>query len=452
MIKKTLMAAAVASAMVSVGANAAITLSDPSEVNFASELFGTSDILLGASGVNLVYVTDDDIANNASATFTFTLDNGTFGADPALTATGGTATITLTAGGQGSSTATFTVANTGAFAAANSLTLNVPSISGADLSGNGSKANVTLAISGANIVTDAYPTTLTQADTVVATGAPAISVSSGSVAINGIEVTEQVSFVTSTTSSTTDTVIVLDSAVQISSDASALGNDGVTAFALVSDDVVTYSLNGALAENAEICIVPTGETDCDNAIGDATVTTSGASIELTSTEALGLGGTEDLLYIVDGESSIPLTDLSVSVSVAFDSATLGSVNATSNSVTLNSIGLYGLDETGKVNTITNPSSGDATYVRATNSTSSEATVYVQLTAQDGSDLGFGALTSVGAGETVVYTSDDFATASGSETWSGRARATISSDQDLTLVPLIRTNDVLTNQSGSVDVD
>jgi hypothetical protein len=457
MIKKTLMAAAVASAMVSASANAALTLQSTSEVTFANDLFSSSDLILGASGVNLVYQTDAAIAADADATFTFTLDNGTFGANPALTATGGTATITLTAGGQGSSTATFTVANSGAFSAGagNNITLTVPSIAGADLSADESTANVTLAISGVNVVTNAYPVTATQAaaDKAIAKGSPAITTSSTAETLKGVEVSGKTTF-SITTSSTTE-YAVLDNGfdVVVATGATAPKKaDGVNAFELVAADTITYTLSGALAENAEICIVPNGETDCENEKGVSTVTTSGASIVLTSTEALALAGTEDIIYVVDGESNIPLTDFSYAVTAQFDSATLGAVDVDSNSGDLNSLGLYGLIKSATINIITNVSNPDAVYVRATNDTSSEATVYVQLTGQDGSDLGYGALPSIAAGATVVYTSDDFATASGSETWAGRARATINSDTELTLVPLIRTNDVLTNQSGSVDVD
>jgi hypothetical protein len=384
------------------------------------------------------------------------LDNGTFGANPTLVAAGGAAaaTITLTAGGQGSSTATFTVANSGAFIAGNTLTLTVTSLAGPDLSGNGSAAKVSLAVNPTSVVINPYTTEVDQTDgNTIATGSPAISTTSSSATLNGIEVSSQVYFSTSSGSSTSAVKIAggfdIDTSYSgTSSTTNAKDSGGSTDFALDSDDTITFSLSGALAENAEICIVPATEKNCDNEIGTSTVTTSGASIVLSEDDVNSTISSNDIIYVVDGESNIPLTDFSYALTAQFDSALLGSLNASLNSGSLDSMGLYGLTNSDNVNIITRPGAADVTYVRVTNPGSEEATVYVQLTAQDGSDLGFGAMPSIAAGATTVFTSDDFAAASGSETWSGRARATLSSDQSLTTVPLIRTNDVLTNQSGS----
>jgi hypothetical protein len=457
MIKKTLMAAAVASAMVSANTYADLTLQPTTQIAFATELFGTSNVILGGGGVALVYQTDAAIADDASATFTFTLDNGTFGANPALTANGGTMIPTLTAGGQGSSTATFTVANSGAFSAGagNNITLTVPSIAGPDLSGNQSAASVSLVVSNTNVVADAYTTVVTQtaANKKIAIGSPAISSTVSSTTLSGIEVSDQVYFSTASGSSTSAVKIAggfdIDTSYSgTSGSTDAKDSGGSTDFALDSDDTITFSLSGALAENAEICIVPATEKNCDNEIGTSTVTTSGASIVLSEDDVNSTISSNDIIYVVDGESNIPLTDFSYALTAQFDSALLGSLNASLNSGSLDSMGLYGLTNSDNVNIITRPGAADVTYVRVTNPGSEEATVYVQLTAQDGSDLGFAAMPSIAAGATTVYTSDDFAAASGSETWSGRARATLSSDQSLITVPLIRTNDVLTNQSHS----
>jgi hypothetical protein len=450
MIKKTLMAAAVASAMVSANTYADLTLNAPTAISFASELFGTSNVVLD-SGVQLEYEADGPIAADANAIFTFTLDNGTFGANPTLVAAGGAAaaTITLTAGGQGSSTATFTVANSGAFIAGNTLTLTVTSLAGPDLSGNGSAAKVSLAVNPTSVVINPYTTEVDQTDgNTIATGSPAISTTSSSATLNGIEVSSQVYFSTSSGSSTSATVLDDDFSVDVATSAEQ-DDTGGSDFVLDSDDTITYTLSGDLAETAEICIVPDGDTDCDEEVGTSTVTTSGASIVLSKADVVAIdGATHNVIYVVDGESNIPLTDFSYAVTAQFDSSVQGSLNASSNSGSLNSLGLFGLTNSRNVNIITRPGAADVTYVRVTNPGSEEATVYVQLTAQDGSDLGFAAMPSIAAGATTVYTSDDFAAASGSETWSGRARATLSSDQSLTTVPLIRTNDVLTNQSGS----
>lgn len=104
--------------------------------------------------------------------------------------------------------------------------------------------------------------------------------------------------------------------------------------------------------------------------------------------------------------------------------------------------------------ITRPDAVDLTFLRVTNKTSQAGAVFVTLYAQDGSILGTGGSTlidPIGGNETVVLSSADIAAAVGVDTWPGRARAVIEAEvPDIAVMNLVRTNDVLTNQSSVAD--
>jgi len=102
-----------------------------------------------------------------------------------------------------------------------------------------------------------------------------------------------------------------------------------------------------------------------------------------------------------------------------------------------------------INSITNSLNPDLTYVRVTNNSASVALVNIDVTDSDGTDIGTGALAPIQPNATVVYKSKDIETAIGTS-WDGRANAAISATENITVVPLIRTNNVLTNQAGSIN--
>jgi hypothetical protein len=451
MFKKSLLALGVLAASANVMATT--TVSQSGDVDYATEMFGTTGVLNTAV---VTLTVGAAVEAGATANFTYTLSDGVFGADPTLafndTNAGSSVGIAKASGGVGSDTVNFTVVVNTDLDAGDNFDLTLVSIQSATTLGTvDNVVTVTPVVDNTNLVANGFVETVTNLDaanTTVATGKTGLELVATQAAPQ-ILVADQTSF-----SGATADAVDLFSDVDVAGIANVKGLDGATDFDVAAGDTVVLTVSGSVAANSSICLAADGATDCDTPVGTFATTTSGSTITLTGAQVAGLAGTEDIVYEVDGETNIPVGDFSLSAEVTFDNASYNeSVSYTfADESSLSLAGLTQLDEASRINIITKPGAADETFVRVTNNANTETQVYITLRTQGGEEA-FGALGAIAAGETVVYSSDDISTAVGVETWTGRGNAILSAStgtqDDLVIVPLIRTNGVLTNQSGSV---
>jgi len=154
--------------------------------------------------------------------------------------------------------------------------------------------------------------------------------------------------------------------------------------------------------------------------------------------------------VVDGNTIIPEGTVTVSISPKLRDSK-NSVSTNFENTTVANYKKNGDSATAFL--ITKPGAVDVTYLRITNNSSLSGTVRITLYGEDGSTLGTtgASLGTWNANETKVISSQDIADAVGVTTWTGRARAVIDAElSDIVVVNLVRTNDVLTNQSSIQD--
>lgn len=457
MFKKSLLALAV---LGSSSAFAATEVQNAAELTFATELFGTSDVVLSGAGVDVVTNVTDAVSSGAVAEFTYTLTDGTFGANPTLTFTNGAGTgaagISLASGGQGESTVTFTVVVTEVFDGDEVFTLNVPSLAEPTALGTtGGTVAAVLSVENSNIVATGFEETITAAgapantvatNSVIATSTAGVSfTATGIDPMTGVDVDDQTQF--------DGDVLVQDMFSNvIVADTLALGTDGATDLALGANDEVTITITGNFATDSQVCLVADAAVDCTAEIGESTVTANSATITIAGDAAVAAADDADIIYLVDGEATVPTADFGISASVTFNASSYESP-VTYSSDAASTLSLAGLNaQAERINIITKPGAVDETFIRVTNTTDTESVVYITLTTQDGATTVTGQLDSIAANATAVYTSADIATAVGVETWSGRGNAVLLTSApaaDIVVVPLVRTSGVLTNQASSL---
>jgi len=192
-------------------------------------------------------------------------------------------------------------------------------------------------------------------------------------------------------------------------------------------------------------------------VGDDTVTVNSSVATPYVFDLDTVQGNQELnvVYIADTDESTDIQSTSTPATVAakIDQTDVSpTLDSSGNDITgsLSTIGSYTLDNDYRINAITTPNSSEKTIIRITNPTAGNVIVTLDMTNQDGSKLGNADLPNIAPYETVAYSSSDFAELVGVEAWSGRANAVISStSQSLKVVPLLRSNGVLTNQAGVV---
>lgn len=450
MFKRSLLALAVLS---SSSAFATTEVQTATPITFAEELFGTSNAVLSGTGVDQIVDINNAVSSGATATFTYTLNNGTYGANPTLSFTNGGGTgnagVSLTSGGAGSDTVVFTVVTTDVFDGDETFTLNVASLAGTDTLGTvGNTVTTTLTVDNTNIVATPFVETVTYQTNKAADTQLAISDEGMELGITGagatdILVTDQTKFVGGAKNQ------VLFENLSITNANSAEDQTGAADFALAANDAVVITVTGTIAEGASVCLVANGATDCSTTVGTFTTTTSGSTINLTGAQAAGLGGTEDIIYL-NGTNTIPVADFTISGEITYGNTAYAGAVTYTNTATAD-LGISGLTElTDRINIITKPGGGDETFIRVTNNNTGSAEAYINLKLADGTTK-FGYLGSVAGNNTVSYSSQNIADAVGLSTWAGRANATLSFSQaaKMVVVPLLRADGVLTNQSSAL---
>jgi len=187
-------------------------------------------------------------------------------------------------------------------------------------------------------------------------------------------------------------------------------------------------------------------------IGDEVVSTGFSGTRTAFTfELTGISGDADFDVVYTAGSST-LVDMNAATSdITSVKAPNDAATYLSNSKQLSAISttIPGKIQTDTViNSIPNSKNSDQTYIRVTNNSEDVALVSIDVTGIDGTNLGTGDLAAIGPRATVVYKAKDIETAIGTS-WNKRANGVISATENITVVPLIRTSDVLTNQSGFI---
>jgi len=183
-------------------------------------------------------------------------------------------------------------------------------------------------------------------------------------------------------------------------------------------------------------------------VGGVTETVTAALSYSFDVEVLDGPQVFDVSYIADTDAN---TDIKAQPGAAVDVDVNNIDVDLTGASTLSAITAYDLGQTYRLNAITNPTSSDKTIIRITNPSANNVILSLAMTNQDGTKLGSADLPNLAPYATVAYSSSDFAELVGEETWTGRANAVISSTSDsLKIVPLLRSNGVLTNQAGYVD--
>lgn len=460
MLKKSLLAIAI---LGSTSAFGATTVGDANEQLFATELFGTSSIVLGALGADIVTTVSDNVSVGATAEFTYTLTSGTFGANPTLVFSAGTGTgtsnVVRSSGGVNSSSVTFTVEVTAAFDAADqTFTFNTPSIAGADLGTEGNTVAAQLSVTNTNIVATPFDETVVVGDDggtpainddVIVVSAAGLDFTVDGSVVTGIDVNDQTQFDGGGLAQNIFEQVVF-------TDNAEFNETGAANLQLSANDTVTITVtaSGGFATNSEVCLVADATANCDplGTTYSATISGNTATIELPGNTAVANADTDDILYEVDGNETIPTTDFTISSSVTFNSGSYASPTTLTDDSEV-SLTLAGLNKhNGRINIITNANAVDETFIRVTNTAGTESLVYITVTPQDGSTPLTGQLDTIAPNATEVYTSEEIETAVGG-TWSGRANAVLLTSQlenAMVVVPLVRTSDVLTNQAGKLN--
>lgn len=111
-----------------------------------------------------------------------------------------------------------------------------------------------------------------------------------------------------------------------------------------------------------------------------------------------------------------------------------------------SLSFEGVDADGWSSAIPKSSSADMTFIRVTNETPEEVTLFGQGYGQDGEDLGFAEICTLTPHETRVIGSEELEGVFGK--WSGRARVDFMSSGDISVQTMIRSGGILNNMTGS----
>jgi len=229
----------------------------------------------------------------------------------------------------------------------------------------------------------------------------------------------------------------------------AVGVDG-KAYDLGSGDTVTVSVNVDHLDGLSSV-----------SVGDVTNSVKSGAVAAFEFSGADYGSTYNVVLNADSDAETDIKQ-STTNTIGIDFSTeqsgseiqLGAINITDldNAAAddIASVIDFGLENNYNVNVITVPGSSDETYVRFTNRSPSPATVYIDLTGQDGESLGKGYYgDNVEPGATIVLNSNDFLTIAGGTAWDGRANAVISTNVDADVTALLKSGGTLSNMSGEV---
>jgi hypothetical protein len=451
MLKKTLLAAAVASTIAAAPAYAALTQTVSGEITYAAEIFGTgSDATTLVNGATVVLTTGADIATGEKAQVTYTLTGGTFGSavdvsdfSSVFSASGAYTASVLSGGAIGDSAVTIEVTVTSDLAATDTFVLAVDNLQ--DASGLATAGEeVTVATTIALITTggvNQFPSTVaTVTDEAIADSATNLgwTVTDGTNA--SIDINARATFaanqvVLTEGTDTVDSVEVAD--VTFDDSGTAVIADGTTAIAWGADDEITLSLSGKF--NSGDRVILSGDTTIDSGeeftIAGDTATKTIDAADLTNVE---------VYYIPNGTDTLSPATFTLTATSAFDDATYVVQTSSAGATTSYS----GLTENGYALAVPPSSSSDIANIRVLNETAADNIVFAQAYAADGTDLGFEELGTISANATQRWTATDLEGVFG--TWTGRARFEFSTSGDASVQTLIRSGGILNNIGETTD--
>lgn len=473
MMKKTLLAAALAVA--SSSSFAAFTVDVDGGVVFASERFGSNavvaDIAAAGTEVNLE-VTGTAIASGQQGTVTFTLSQGVFSAgdlpvvadlatsDCAGGAAGSGSEITgtpavITAGGaDGDNSVTYGITfGTADLAVGECLTWAVPAVDGLSALGTaGTEVTVTAASAAVGTVDPFNPVptgtaTVASGDTnVVTESAKALSVTftASAAAEADIQLADRTLFEDGT-GTADDAQAILGTVINVN-DGTSVDADGATAADYAAADAITVVVTGEDLSGIDTAYIDVDGSGTLNA-GDYEAALSGNTLTFVVTDATDVGAAVNVVVVADGTNDIGVGDFSATYSVDMDAATDVDFSGAS-AADLVATTYSGLLSHGLALVVTNDTSADPTFIRVTNTTNEEQSFFAQMTTQAGVVSDLVELTALAAKETRVITSAQIVAAFG--TFSGRSNiefsSTAGSADDVIILNLVRTNNVLTNMN------
>ncbi len=448
MFKKNLLASAVAvAAFASFGANAALTQT-ATKVKYATELFGSGSSAVELKGTSTAIVTTNADVDASVGEFTFTLTNGTFGDTVILGdlvfadngAGAGTATTKLLSGGAiGDSAVTFEVtagAGGGKWTSTDALTLTVNNIKGANsLSDDTKKVEIVTTIKVTASGTTTFPGTITVTSKDLAesgAGLTTFKVDDGAVtgSNNEIDIDKRETL--------KNGYAVLADAGVVLAGAGVNDNEGNT-FAFNAKDKLNFKVVGAYNAGDKVCLAADATKLCA-AAGDTAFAIAGGTASLTEAADPATSNGKSVVYVPAGTLALAPATFNTTLDVTWNTATNVAKSDTATLATTFS----GINTGAKAMVVTPKGSADETYIRVTNESGAETTVFAQMYAQDGTDLGFKELAKIAAKATTVYSSADLEAVFGA--WTGRSNLTFSTSAataNVKVVSLIRASNVLT---------
>jgi len=343
----------------------------------------------------------------------------------------GAATVALVAGGTtADSTAQFRVTVTAAMAATDTLTLTYKVANAQTLATIGNAVTLAIALSDTLGIVDTSASvnafTSGQGTTETVTASSAAGTLYIDVATDRINFGGASADVLSATSVNLGTITIADTGTAFKSTGAAGAWAANTAPATITDATLVLTGNFAAALTAP------GSVVLDPAAGaggpyTATLTATTATFTLTGANvaALVAFGATPISYTTDGVTAIEETTPTVALTINWTDATYTDDSAAGT--------LRALANNGTTRYLYNIPSPDNTtavaYVRIINTAATAGKIRGTLTLNDGTAYSGTLATSLAAGNTIVMSSSQVATALGATNWTGRARLTIIGEID-----------------------
>ena len=430
--------------MTSFGASAAVGVITQNavaggEITYSKDLFGTASNAVVLTNGKLVDLDFTAIIAANEAELTYTLTNGSFGEAVKLTDFAGAVkddiTLQIISGGAvGDTSVTLKIVTAVDLTATETLTFAITKLK--DVSALSDKTKKVTAVATIKATKDAgavtFPNVIGDTGTalnieIAGSGdAHSLVVVDGTGTNNGIIDIDKRETLTNGYAELAKVTAAIGGATK--------GIDGAAAFAYDAKDVLNVSVNGTFNTGDKVCLATDPAKLCADSTDTAlTVTGGAASVALTGPAAIAVD--KSLTYVPNGTDTLAPATFTSAASVAWNTAT----NVASTDTGTQSTNFSGLSVGKRVLAIGNKDNAETNYIRVTNDTNTDGSVFAQMFAQDGTDMGFKELGTVKAQATVVYTAATLETLFGA--WTGKARITLSTSKNVLVQPTVRSNGV-----------
>jgi hypothetical protein len=428
MLKKTLIASAIAA--VSFGSVASTVTASGSNVQFATEIFGSNAAELNLETTKAVLVFKSEVGTGAKGKLTFTINGGTFGSDVLVSqfsSDNQNVTIdSISSGGRaGDSSVEVDVTTTGLVAVDNTVTLNVSTLRAPALAASGSDVKLVVGSKSVN-----NPSEGGAFVTATSTNAAAVAKSLDYLALthvkdetdgNGLIDSDDNTKLTAGTFVAAKTTIN-ESGVTLKK---ADGSD------VVSSDFVTTKVTAVGPFN-----------EGDKVSFDSRDLTVNGNIA-TDSVPYAAGADKATVYTPKGEEMLAPSSYSTTVAIQPKTTTWRTVSK----IVVSATNFNGQDKLAAVNAVPNSASSDVMNLNVSNTSGKTLNLFVQTVDAEGNRSGTIQLDPLEAGQTARYTSADLEEIVGA--WEGRVRVEFTGSDEFEVTALMRSNGTLTNNSGSV---